>query len=76
LPHPFWLYYFNVEDVEAAANRVEVRGGQILYGPLEAPGGAGIAHCADPQGAIFALLERRSRKPIGYSVQRRPPGAV
>ena len=21
LPHPFWLYYFNVADVEAAANR-------------------------------------------------------
>ena len=52
LPHPFWLYYFNVADVEAAANRVEARGGQILYGPLEAPGGAGIAHCVDPQGAI------------------------
>ena len=59
LPHPFWLYYFNVADVEAAANRVEARGGQILYGPLEAPGGAGIAHCFDPQAAIFALLERR-----------------
>lgn len=76
LPHPFWLYYFNVADVEAAANRVEARGGQILYGPLEAPGGAGIAHCADPQGAIFALLERRRRKAIGYSVQRGPSGAA
>ena len=41
LPHPFWLYYFNVADVEAAANRVEARGGQILYGPLEAPGAPG-----------------------------------
>jgi predicted enzyme related to lactoylglutathione lyase len=76
LPHPFWLYYFNVTDLEAATNRVEARGGQILYGPLEAPGGAGIAHCADPQGAIFALLERRRRKAIGYSLQRGPSGAA
>ncbi|MGA8172144.1 MAG: VOC family protein [Methylocystis sp.] len=75
LPHPFWLYYFNVADVEAAANRVEERGGEILYGPLEAPGGAGIAHCVDPQGAIFALLERRPREAIGYSVRPGPPRA-
>ena len=41
LPHPFWLYYFNVADVEAAANRVEARGGQILYGPLKRLAGRG-----------------------------------
>ena len=76
LPHPFWLYYFNVADVEAAAKRVEARGGQILYGPLEAPGGAAIAHCVDPQGAIFALLERRRRKAIGYSVRPGLSGAA
>ncbi|MBV8505349.1 MAG: VOC family protein, partial [Alphaproteobacteria bacterium] len=33
LPFPFWLYYFNVDDVETAARRVEAGGGQILYGP-------------------------------------------
>jgi len=66
LPFPFWLYYFNVNDIEAAAKRVKAAGGQILYGPTDAPGGAWIVHCTDPQGAIFALLERRSRKAIGY----------
>ena len=63
---PFWLYYFNIDDIQAAASRVEAGGGQILYGPTEVPGGAWIVHCADPQGAMFALLDRRSRKAIGY----------
>ena len=68
LPFPFWLYYFNVDDVETAAQRVEAGGGQILYGPTAVPGGAWIVHCTDPQGAIFALLDRRQRKAIGYFI--------
>ena len=66
LPLPFWLYYFNIDDIQAAAKRVEAGGGQILYGPTEVPGGAWIVHCTDPQGAIFALLDRRRRKAVGY----------
>ena len=75
LPFPFWLYYFNVANIDAAARRVEAGGGQILYGPTEAPGGAGIVHCMDPQGALFALLDRRMRKAVGYFVRdgRRHP---
>ena len=65
LPFPFWLYYFNIGDVEAAAKRVEAGGGEIVYGPTAVPGGAWIVHCMDPQGAIFALLDKRSRK-VGY----------
>jgi uncharacterized protein len=66
LPLPFWLYYFNVNDIQAATKRVEAGGGQILYGPTAVPGGAWIVHCTDPQGAIFALLDRGGRKAIGY----------
>jgi hypothetical protein len=73
LPLPFWLYYFNIDDVQAAAKRVEAGGGQILYGPTAVPGGASIVHCADPQGAIFALLDRRGRKSIGYFYFERVP---
>jgi uncharacterized protein len=64
LPLPFWLYYFNIDDIEAATTRVEAGGGQILYGPAQAPGGVWIAHCTDPQGALFALLDRRRRRAI------------
>jgi uncharacterized protein len=73
LPVPFWLYYFNIDDIRAAAKRVEARGGQIVYGPTEVPGGAWIVHCTDPEGAIFALLDRRGRKAIGYFYFERVP---
>jgi uncharacterized protein len=73
LPVPFWLYYFNIDDIQAAAKRVEAGGGQIVYGPTEVPGGAWIVHCTDPEGAIFALLDRRGRKAIGYFYFERAP---
>lgn len=72
LPIPFWLYYFNVDDIDAAAARAKNFGGQILYGPIEVPGGAWIVQCLDPQGAIFAMMERRGRKPVSYSVSNAP----
>jgi predicted enzyme related to lactoylglutathione lyase len=66
MPAPFWLYYFNISDIDAAAQRVKAGGGQILDGPLEVPGGSWIVQCTDPQGAIFALEGKRGRKAIGY----------
>jgi predicted enzyme related to lactoylglutathione lyase len=65
VPMPFWLYYFNVGDIDAAAKRVKAGGGKILEGPVEARGGNRIARCTDPQGAMFALRAGRS-KTIGY----------
>jgi predicted enzyme related to lactoylglutathione lyase len=55
-PAPFWLYYFNVEAVDAAMTRVKDAGGEIIHGPMQVPGGSWIANCLDPQGAIFALV--------------------
>jgi predicted enzyme related to lactoylglutathione lyase len=63
---PFWLYYFNLSDIDAAARRVKAEGGQILAGPVEIPGGSWIVLCIDPQGAKFALEGTRSRKAVGY----------
>jgi hypothetical protein len=59
-PVPFWLYYFNVEDIDAAAERVRAGGGVILEDPFELTGGIWIARCTDPQGAAFALQGKRS----------------
>ena len=66
MPAPCWLYYFNVADIDAAAKQVTAAGGQILDEPLPSPGGAWIVQCADPQGAVFALVGGRSRKVAGY----------
>ncbi len=66
VPIPFWLYYFNIDDIDAAAERVKAGGGRILEGPREVRGGGWIARCTDPQGAMFALAGMRSDKAIGY----------
>jgi len=66
IPAPFWLYYFNVGDIDATAQRVEAGGGRILEGPIESPGGSWIIRCADPQGAVFALEGTRRGRPVGY----------
>lgn len=60
-PVPFWLYYFNVGDIDMALRRVEEGGGLISLGPLDLPGNSGIARCIDPQGAMFALQGPRSK---------------
>jgi predicted enzyme related to lactoylglutathione lyase len=66
IPTPFWLYYFNVEDLDAAAQRVQAGGGEVIDGPFEVPGGSWIVQCTDPQGAMFALEATRGRKAVGY----------
>jgi uncharacterized protein len=65
-PVPFWLYYFNVGDIDVAMKRVKAGGGTILDGPIEVPGSRWIARCTDPQAAIFALMGKRSHNGIGY----------
>jgi predicted enzyme related to lactoylglutathione lyase len=74
---PCWLYYFNVDDIGAAAKRVNAGGGRILQGPIELPDGCWIVRCADPQGALFALqgawgekgTERHSASEVGWSAR-------
>jgi predicted enzyme related to lactoylglutathione lyase len=64
VPLPFWLYYFNVGDIDVAAGRVKSNGGRVAQGPVELPDGSWIARCIDPQGAMFALQGPRSRRDL------------
>ena len=57
-PQPSFLYYFNVDDIDAAVERVKSAGGQVLMGPHEVPGGSMIIQGLDPQGAMFALVDQ------------------
>lgn len=52
-----WLYYVEVPNLAAAIDSAKARGGRLLNGPMEVPGGAHIAQMMDPQGAAFALHE-------------------
>lgn len=59
VPHPYWLFYFAVEDIDAAQNRVTENGGNVLSGPMEVPGGAWVITAQDPQSGLFALVGMR-----------------
>jgi uncharacterized protein len=58
---PFWLYYVQVDDLDAALERAKTKGARVLNGPMEVPGGARIVQLADPQGAHFALHEEAKK---------------
>jgi predicted enzyme related to lactoylglutathione lyase len=72
IPTPFWLYYFNTDDIDAATQRVAAGGGEVLEGPLESAGGSWIIRCADPQGVVFALEGTRRSRPLGYFERAAP----
>jgi predicted enzyme related to lactoylglutathione lyase len=67
---PFWLFYVNVDDLDAAAERVRAGGGQALFNDVELPSGLWVAHCVDPQGAAFALQGKKGHTPkVGWSTE-------
>lgn len=53
---PHWLHYVQVADTDEAVKRIADKGGKILNGPMEVPGGQRIAQCMDPQGGFFAVV--------------------
>jgi uncharacterized protein len=57
---PSWQIYFRVPDIDAAVERINANGGQILNGPLEVPGGDRVVNAMDPQGAAFSLHARQA----------------
>lgn len=54
---PHWTVYYNVSDCDASAAKVTELGGQIYFGPNFMPTVGKFATCADPQGAVFAIIE-------------------
>jgi hypothetical protein len=57
---PHWLLYIRVTDIKKSVDDVKASGGQVLHGPAEVPGEDWIAQCMDPQGALFALHQRKA----------------
>ncbi|HEY0840816.1 MAG TPA: VOC family protein, partial [Vulgatibacter sp.] len=51
-----WMFYVNVENIDETAKAVANKGGKILNGPMEVPGGDRVAQCMDPQGAAFGIF--------------------
>lgn len=59
MPHPTWLYYITVPDIDSALAAANANGAAHLFGPSEIPGGQYIVQATDPQGAMFALVGPR-----------------
>ena len=55
VPVPAWLPYFGIEDLDRMLAELDGLGGRLFNGPVEVPAGR-FAVCADPQGAMFAVL--------------------
>jgi predicted enzyme related to lactoylglutathione lyase len=53
---PHWEVYFLVADLDGAIETTKKAGGQMTFGPLELPV-AKLALLADPDGAVFGLME-------------------
>jgi predicted enzyme related to lactoylglutathione lyase len=56
VPVSSWSFYFQVDSIHAAVERVKSGGGQVLNGPMQVPGGGWIIQGRDPQGAMFSLV--------------------
>jgi predicted enzyme related to lactoylglutathione lyase len=52
---PMWIYYASTSDLDAALGRARKKGGKVINGPMDIPGGGRIAQLTDPQGVVFAL---------------------
>ena len=59
IPVSYWNFYFNVDSIGAAVQRVKAGGGKVLNGPVPVPGGSWIINGQDPQGAMFSLASNK-----------------
>jgi len=56
--HPHWLFFFEVDALDPAMAATRAAGG-LVVDAFVLPGGDRACVCDDPQGAAFALRERR-----------------
>ncbi len=59
MPASCWNFYFCVDAIRAAIQRVESGGGKIMNGPTQVPGGGWIIQAQDPWGARFCLVSNK-----------------
>ena len=81
---PAWLTFLSVTDIPAAAQAIKAHGGRLLRSPHAYRQRGRQAVYADPQGAVFAIMNSRSGDPpdvpvapgewIGSALVTRDPG--
>lgn len=69
-----WNTYFAVDDIEAAAERIDKLGGTLYFGPSDVPGSGRQLMAADPAAAPFGLWQATAF--AGFEARMRPGAAV
>lgn len=54
---PHWMAYFQVDDVDATANKAKEMGAKLHLPPMSMAGVGRLSVIADPQGAVFAIFK-------------------
>jgi len=62
-----WISLISVANVDVASAVVEASGGRVLTPPVNLAERGRLAVVADPQGALFSLLQTDSRDPLDDS---------
>jgi len=52
-----WMAYFQVDDVDATANKAKEMGAKLFLPPMSMEGVGRMSVMADPQGAAFAIFK-------------------
>jgi predicted enzyme related to lactoylglutathione lyase len=55
----YWMPYFQVTNVDASASKGKELGGKVMVGPNDIPDAGRFAILTDPQGAMFAIFQRK-----------------
>jgi len=55
---PYWMVYFASNDVDASTRKVKELGGNVMFEPMDFPGGR-FSIVADPQGGAFGILKMK-----------------
>lgn len=69
---PAWLGYIRVDDVPQALAGIRASGGSVTMEGGEVPGVGPFAMVADPQGAMFYVIDDRSGQPGGAFAKYAP----
>jgi predicted enzyme related to lactoylglutathione lyase len=54
---PHWMTYFQVDDVDATANKAKEMGANLFMPPMTMEGVGRMSVIADPQGAVFSIFK-------------------
>jgi len=58
---PHWMVHVEVDDCDAACDKIRSLGGAVKYDPFDIPEVGRMAVVADPQGAVFSIMTPASR---------------